>query len=121
MHGAGGRLRKGIHVEKTRTITRDLLVRRCVACGYDGALLDGGRARRCAQCGADLRSRPPRSYAEREGLTEGPDALDAPPSAAPRWDAEPRDETLIQNWLAFIFFVILGLLLLASLVAAALP
>ena len=31
-------------VGKVRTVNPDVYVRRCVACGYDGALLQNGRA-----------------------------------------------------------------------------
>ena len=59
-------------VGKVRTVNPDLYVRRCVACGYDGALLQNGRAERCARCGCDLHLRPARSYAEMEGLIGQP-------------------------------------------------
>ena len=102
-------------VGKVRTVNPDLYVRRCVVCGYDGALLQNGRAERCARCGCDLRLRPARSYAEMEGLIGQPITLDSP--SPPRY----REQRLIQRWLAFLFFVVLGLLLMAYLVAAAIP
>jgi hypothetical protein len=100
---------------KLQTIDRDLFARRCVACGYDGALLRGGRAERCARCGCDLRLRPARSYAEMEGLIGQPITLDSPHLHA------RRDDRFIQRWLAFLFIVMLGMLLLVYLAAAALP
>ena len=46
-----------------------LLTKACLACGYRGPSLQGrARAVRCPSCGADLYSRPPRSYAELEGF-----------------------------------------------------
>jgi len=43
----------------------------CLGCGFDGAELQGHLAHvryRCPSCGHDLYARPPRSYAEMEGL-----------------------------------------------------
>jgi hypothetical protein len=102
-------------VGRVRTVNSDLYVRRCVACGYDGALLQNGHAERCARCGCDLRLRPARSYAEMEGLIGQPVILDSPPPM------HYREQRLVQRWLAFLFFVALGLLLMAYLVAAAIP
>ena len=100
---------------KLKSLERDLFTRRCVACGYDGALLRGGLAERCARCGCDLRLRPARSYAEMEGLVGQPVTLDSP-------QLHPRSEDrIIQRWLAFLFIVMLGLLLLVYLAAAAVP
>lgn len=53
----------------------------CLACGYDGRIIQAGRsdpAWQCPQCGADLYARPPRSYAEMEGLEDL-----APPTPGP--------------------------------------
>lgn len=94
---------------------RRLFVRRCVACGYDGELLRGGQAPRCARCGCDLKARPARSYAEMEGLLGEPAASGHPLSA------QRREQRCIQRWLAFLFIAVLGLLGLAYLSAAALP
>jgi hypothetical protein len=94
---------------------RDLFVRRCVACGYDGALLRGGQAARCARCGCDLHERPARSYAEMEGLVGHPITIESP------WKPELRRQRLIQRWLAFLFLVMLGLIVLAYLVSATVP
>jgi len=47
--------------------------RRCLYCGYDGRILQGERREHtwlCPRCGEDLYARPPRSYAEMEGLVE---------------------------------------------------
>ena len=100
-------------VGKVQTLNRRLFVRRCVACGYDGALLRGGMAERCARCGCDLRKRPARSYAEMEGLIGHPLTIDAPLS-------QPRkQERLVHRWLAFLFFAMLGLVAFIYLAAAA--
>ncbi len=48
-----------------------VMVRMCPRCGYDGAEMQGeaGRQRyECPSCRGDLYTRPPRSYAEMEGL-----------------------------------------------------
>ena len=45
----------------------------CLGCGFDGRGLQTGHAEpawKCPKCGADLYSRPPRSYAEMEGLDD---------------------------------------------------
>jgi predicted RNA-binding Zn-ribbon protein involved in translation (DUF1610 family) len=54
----------------------------CLACGYDGNAIQGHRAEStyaCPNCGEDLYARPPRSYAELEGLDE--DSVPIPPAA----------------------------------------
>jgi predicted RNA-binding Zn-ribbon protein involved in translation (DUF1610 family) len=51
--------------------TSPLVQRSCLCCGYRGDELQvsGERAAyRCPNCGQDLYARPPRSYAEMEGL-----------------------------------------------------
>ncbi|MCA9312282.1 MAG: hypothetical protein KDA21_13795 [Phycisphaerales bacterium] len=45
----------------------------CLSCGYHGRALQGERGLsvyQCPACDADLYARPPRSYAEMEGLLE---------------------------------------------------
>ena len=104
-------------VGKAQSVRRDLFVRRCVFCGYDGALLRGGHAEICASCGCDLRKRPARSYAEMEGIVEPPVMLDLS-----RCDSgAPRAAGVGRRWLSFLFLVMIGLLLLLYLVAAAMP
>ena len=59
----------------------------CLGCGFDGRGLQTGHtepAWKCPKCGADLYSRPPRSYAEMEGLDD-----DASCQAALRRSAAP--------------------------------
>ena len=100
-------------VERTQTADERLLRRRCVACGYDGALLRGGSAVRCARCGCDLRARPARSYAEMEGLLGEP--LEEPRDTTPR----RNEEQLVYRWVAFLFLAMLGFVAMIYLVAAA--
>lgn len=95
-----------------RTLDRRMLVRRCVACGSEGAQLQGAVARRCARCGCDLRRRPPRSYAEMEGLL----GLSAPP---PEEISQQRgQERMLHRWLAFLFFTLLAMVAMMSLASA---
>lgn len=52
-------------------VTSPLVQRVCLSCGYRGdeIQVSGERAAyRCPKCGQDLYARPPRSYAEMEGL-----------------------------------------------------
>lgn len=102
-------------IGKVKTLSARLLVKRCVSCGYDGALLRGGQARRCARCGCDLQQRPPRSYAEMEGL------LGQPLTFEPPLIDDYRDDSLIHRWLAFIFLMMIAMVAIAYLSAAAMP
>ncbi|MHC4908878.1 MAG: hypothetical protein ACYTF9_04060 [Planctomycetota bacterium] len=96
-----------------QTIDRRLLARRCVACGYDGALLRGGQATQCARCGCDLMDRPARSYAEMEGLVGQPMLADDPTPM------EAREEGLIHRWITFLFFAMLFVLMAGFLARSA--
>lgn len=104
-------------VSKVQTLNHRLLTRRCVACGYDGSLLHAGHAECCANCGCDLKSRPPKSYAEMEGLLGQPIVLHTP-----LYEPRPgeRHERLVHRWLAFLFISLLGILAILYLTAAAL-
>ncbi len=99
-------------MQKAKTVDPSLMVRRCVACGYDGALLRGGHAKVCARCGCNLIKRPARSYAEMEGLLGQPMTLEEPRSSP--W----RQERLIHRWLGFLFLTALGFIALLYLATA---
>ncbi len=99
-------------LQKAKTVDPRLMVRRCVACGYDGALLRGGHAEVCARCGCNLVKRPARSYAEMEGLAGQPMMLDEP-LTSPR-----REARLIHRWLVFLFLTALGFIALLYLATA---
>ena len=99
-------------VTRTQTLDQRLLRRRCLACGYDGALLHDGLASHCARCGCDLRRRPARSYVEMEGLPGGPDRK--PKSLDPAVEAR-----LVHRWVAFVFLVMSGLVTVIYLWSAA--
>ena len=64
-----------------------MLARRCVACGQavpaTGSLLPA-----CLACGCDFHERPPRSYAEMEGLVP---LVEMEPAAASLLDRSPTD------------------------------
>ena len=101
------------------TLDDRLLKRRCVGCGYDGALLRGGQAHRCARCGCDLRERPARSYAEMEGLLGQPMIIDAPATDC-ALDGEWTGN-VIHRWMAVLFLFLVFAALTSILAAAALP
>jgi hypothetical protein len=96
----------------TDTIEQRLLRRKCVACGYDGALLRDGMAPRCAKCGCDLRVRPARSYIEMEGFPP------LPSRTAQRLNPDVEAQ-LVRRWVAFMFLVMFGLVVIIYLSAAA--
>jgi hypothetical protein len=109
------------------TLGSRLLTRRCVACGYDGALLRGGDAERCARCGCDLHARPARSYAEmegfgKEGISRDGVSLDgrsqdglAPVRPAQPWPAAGAGS--IHRWLAFLLMTVALLAVVGCLMA----
>lgn len=103
-------------LKDVRSVDHRLLVRQCLACGYDGELLHGGRVARCPQCGCDMRRRPARSYAEMEGLLGQP--VEIEPAAVMSDQAHQR---FLRRWILFMFFSILLVLATGYLVAAALP
>lgn len=71
------------------TLERRHLRRRCVGCGLAAEAINAGSIDECPRCGCDLSSRPPRSYAEMEGLFEldAADVPEAPGVARARLDA----------------------------------
>ena len=100
------------------TVERRLLTRRCVRCGHNGPTLNRRETRNCPECGCDFAERPPRSYAEMEGL------LGTPTLTQPRRVVEievqddDRNERVVYRWLAFIFICMIGLLAIAYFAAA---
>lgn len=88
-------------IGKLRTRTSGADVRRCVACGHAG---DFGVARpvrswrgSCPSCGCDFAERPPRTYAEMEGLVPTPS-----PAEARRGIVE-SESRLVERWIAVLF------------------
>jgi len=114
--GNGATLLIGM-VGKVKPMDHHLLRRRCVCCGYDGPAirlaLQRDAAADCPECGCDYHQRPPRSYAEMEGLLARP-----VPFTAPVISAE-RQQRLIHRWLAFLFVTLIGIIALGYLAAAA--
>jgi hypothetical protein len=100
---------------KVKSLDTRLLARRCVSCGYDGALLRNGDVRRCPRCDCDLQKRPARSYAEMEGLIGQPMILHTPIF---RDRSEPN---VMHRWLAFLFLwaMLLGAIACLSVAAMA--
>ena len=97
---------------KLKTIGSQLFSRRCVACGYDGELLHNANAAQCVNCGCDFRARPPRSYAEMEGLVGDPRAMFDPPPA------EPLPSRIFQRWIALCVLFTIALVTIVFLSAA---
>jgi hypothetical protein len=106
-------------ISKVRTFDRRLLTRRCVSCGYDGVSVSRMQTARCPRCRCNLRERPPRSYAEMEGLL-GMAVIDAEPIEQTLVEQE-RGTRMVHRWLAFLFFGMLGILAIAYLAAALMP
>lgn len=104
-------------VGKVKAMDRHLLRRRCVCCGYDGPAIALALRRdmdaECPQCGCDYHERPPRSYAEMEGLLGQTVRVDAPVMPA------ERQQRLIHRWLVFCFVTLIGMIALGYLTAAA--
>ena len=101
-----------------RTVDRQLLTRRCVSCGYDAAVINRTQTRRCPRCGCDLTQRPPRSYAEMEGLLGRPMPAREPEVHRLRAERSHREQ-LVDRWLVFLFLATLGLMGIVYLSAAA--
>jgi hypothetical protein len=114
--------------EKVRSSSaRQLLARRCVRCGYDGVTPRGIvlletfttsveiMPECCPSCGCDFGERPPRSYAEMEGLLGRPFAADFDASCRTQRD----ESSLIQRWLAFLFIIMLMFVAMVYLTAEA--
>lgn len=99
-------------VGRVNTLDARLLRRQCVACGYDGDLLRGGLAARCARCGCDLRRRPARSYVEMEGLL-------SPPVRKPLPIDSDNMTRMRTRWMAFMVLTMGFVVMIMYLSAAA--
>ncbi|MFN9076648.1 MAG: hypothetical protein ACK5WD_05535 [bacterium] len=89
---------------RARDLSR-LHQRQCVACGYGGRFVDRPGQSHCPRCACDFAERPPKSYAEMEGI----DQLE--PAAKRRASfvaSEPpaREWRLVERWLLFLFGVL---------------
>lgn len=85
--------------------------RRCVGCGLAADAITATQVHECPRCGCDLQARPPRSYAEMEGLDALP-AQDPPADAL----AAARTDAAATRWL-----VVVGAIALAALAAVVVP
>ncbi len=92
------------------TLERRHLRRRCVQCGLAADAISSNNKELCPRCGCDLSARPPRSYAEMEGL------FDLPPDAVVV-DARirARADAASARWLLVVAAV--GLAAIATLAA----
>jgi hypothetical protein len=91
--------------------------RRCVQCGLAAEAISATQVDECPRCGCDLRARPPRSYADMEGLRE----MEGPAPAALDALARARAEAAAARWLVVVACVALlaSGVLLGTLLAAA--
>ena len=117
------RTRPAVSVELDRRL--------CLRCGYRGRLLQGDRGLMtftCPSCRCDLYARPPRSYAEMEGLHDQgedsaiPDFWSADSSPAPierAAIAEPRIEVRASRASRMERTVIVGIVCAVTLVVLA--
>jgi hypothetical protein len=80
---------------RTSTIQARHLARRCVQCGCERPT--SALAHQCVECGCDLVERPPRSYAEMEGLVEA--AVARPEDPFVVW----RRTAMLERWLLTAF------------------
>lgn len=85
-----------------RDTTRGIELRhrlvRCVQCGTRSDGLDALGAERCPRCGCDLQARPPRSYAEMEGLLEPA----AEPAPEPDAGVQARLDAAAARWVVVL-------------------
>lgn len=79
-------------------LERRHLRRRCVGCGLAAEAINAGSIDECPRCGCDLSARPPRSYAEMEGLFE----LDAAEVPEPAALARARADAAAARWLLVV-------------------
>ena len=90
-------------------------VRRCLACGYAGRFAQAAHtasaqgADHCPRCGCDFHARPPKSYAEMEGLDD---------ERRPVADPAALERRMLERWLLFLFLAVVVLVFLGTLVGA---
>jgi hypothetical protein len=86
---------------RARDLSR-LHQRQCVACGYAGRFVERPNQANCPRCNCDFGERPPRSYAEMEGI----DQLEPRAARAARarvQDPPAREWRLVERWLLLLF------------------
>ena len=92
------------------TLERRHLRRRCVQCGLAADSIESSNRDQCPRCGCDLAARPPRSYAEMEGLFELP-----PTTVAVDAQVRARADAASARWLLVV--VAVGIAAIATLAA----
>lgn len=97
---------------RVKSIREHLYTRRCVACGYDGALIQNETLTCCVACGTNLLERPARSYAEMEGFHGQAITIDSP------LNDPTRMQRLLRRWVLFMFGALAGLSAIALLATA---
>ena len=93
--------------DRTSQLETTILLQRCVCCGSEVTRIPA--TYRCLHCDCDFDHRPPRSYAEMEGIQ----TVRQTPSPEYRAWSEWREQALVERWLWFLFT--LGLLMTVSL------
>ena len=86
------------------------LMRRCLSCGIP-VDADPTTTVECHHCGCDFLDRPPRSYAEMEGIEDAVEAVSPTVQAWVSW----REQVLVERWLWFLFG--LGLMAVMAMLA----
>jgi hypothetical protein len=94
--------------------------RQCVACGYAGRFVDRPGQTHCPRCTCDFGERPPKSYAEMEGIDELEPRL-ARATRAGDFDPPQREWRLVERWLVFLFVMSVLVISGLALAIAALP
>ena len=87
-----------------------VLMQRCLACG-EAVDFEESLMVECDQCGCDFLDRPPRSYAEMEGIDSPVEIVSPTVHAWTTW----REQMLVERWLWFLFG--LGLLVVVAMLA----
>lgn len=98
---------------RTSVIQARHLARRCVQCGVDHP--SSSLQHECVHCGCDLVERPPRSYAEMEGLVEAVPAPTEDPFTS--W----RRAATFERWLLTAFTAAVLVAFLVHAAASAWP
>ena len=93
--------------------------RQCVACGYSGLFVDRANQSHCPRCSCDFAVRPPKSYAEMEGL-EDPGSRRSL-ARARAFNDPPREWRLVERWLVFIFLLSVAAVSMLAIAIATVP
>lgn len=87
----------------TPLLERRHLRRHCMQCGLNAEAVLAQHGEACPRCGCDFHARPPRSYAELEGLLEL-----APAPEHARAQAQLRTDAVAARWLV-VLLAVMGL------------